>query len=99
MEKVLEAVSQGAAGSWALSNLGPRIIENNFDPGFFVDHFVKDLGIALQESEMMALNLPGLRLARELYENVQQQGDGKLGTHALQKSLAHMSEIDWENRE
>ena len=96
--KVLEAVSQGAAGSWALSNLGPRIIDNNFDPGFFVDHFVKDLGIAVQESEKMGLILPGLSLAKEMYENVQRNGDGQLGTHALQKTLAEMSGVDWVSR-
>lgn len=95
---VLASVSSGAAGSWALSNLGPRIIENNFDPGFFVDHFVKDLGIALQESRKMGLDLPGLGLANELYKNVQRCGDGQLGTHALQKSLAAMSGFDWESR-
>ena len=95
---VLQSVSSGAAGSWALSNLGPRIVVNNFDPGFFVEHFVKDLGIALQESEKMMLNLPGLRLAHELYCNLQQHGGGKFGTQALQKSLASMSGIDWESR-
>ena len=98
LETALESVSSGAAGSWALSNLGPRIVNNNFDPGFFVEHFVKDLGIALRESEQMGLELPGLKLAHELYQNVQDQGDGKLGTHALQKSLALMSGIDWEAR-
>lgn len=96
--KVLTSVSSGAAGSWALSNLGPRIVENNFAPGFFVEHFVKDLGIAIEESQQLELNLPGLKLAKELYDNVQKQGDGKLGTHALQKSLAAMSGVDWELR-
>ena len=98
LRKTLEAVSQGAAGSWALSNLGPRIIENNFEPGFFVDHFVKDLGIAVQESEKMGLILPGLKLAKEMYERVQRKGDGQLGTHALQKTLAEMAGVSWEAR-
>ncbi len=98
LETVLQSVSSGAAGSWALSNLAPRIVAGNFDPGFFVEHFVKDLGIALEESSAMKLNLPGLKLAHELYQNVQQQGDGKLGTHALQKSLAAMSDVQWPTK-
>ena len=68
----------------------------NFDPGFFVEHFVKDLGIALEESAQMKLQLPGLKLAHELYTRVQENGDGKLGTHALQKTLAQMSGVDWK---
>lgn len=98
LETVLKSVSSGAAGSWALSNLAPRIVDDNFDPGFFVEHFVKDLGIALAEAGKMGLKLPGLELANQLYGQVQQEGDGKLGTHALQKSLARMSGIDWQDR-
>lgn len=96
LNTALKSVSSGAAGSWALSNLGPRIVEGNFDPGFFVEHFVKDLGIALEESKKMNLNLPGLELAEQLYTKVQENGDGKLGTHALQKTLAEMSQLKWE---
>ena len=96
LETALESVSSGAAGSWALSNLGPRIVAGNFDPGFFVEHFVKDLGIALEESERMNLNLPGLELVHQLYSRVMANGDGKLGTHALQKTLAEMSCVDWK---
>lgn len=95
LETALKSVSSGAAGSWALTNLGPRIVAGNFDPGFFVEHFVKDLGIALEESKRMELKLPGLELAHELYSRVQENGDGKLGTHALQKTLAQMSGVDW----
>ena len=95
LETVLESVSSGAAGSWALSNLAPRIVDGNFDPGFFVEHFVKDLGIAIEQSERMNLNLPGLELAHQLYRKVMQNGDGKLGTHALQKTLAEMSNVQW----
>lgn len=95
LETALKSVSSGAAGSWALTNLGPRIVESNFDPGFFVEHFVKDLGIAIQESKRMRLKLPGLALAYELYSRVQANGDGKLGTHALQKTLADMSDMNW----
>jgi 3-hydroxyisobutyrate dehydrogenase len=95
LETVLKSVSSGAAGSWALTNLAPRIVDGNFDPGFFVEHFVKDLGIAIQQSERMNLKLPGLELANELYCKVLANGDGKLGTHALQKTLAEMSGVEW----
>lgn len=98
LDSVLKSVSQGAAGSWALTHLAPRIVQNNFDPGFFVDHFVKDLGIALAEAEKMGLDLPGLKLAHQLYAEMQRQGLGRLGTHALQKSVAAAAGIDWESR-
>ncbi len=95
---VLESVGSGAAGSWSLSNLGPRIMDNNFDPGFFVEHFIKDMGIALAESRRMGLSMPGLALANQLYLALQAQGHGKDGTHALQLALAKMSGVNWENR-
>ena len=95
---VMESVASGAAGSWSLSNLGPRIIDNNFDPGFFVEHFIKDMGIALDEAQRMGLALPGLALARQLYLAVQAQGHGRDGTHALQLALAALSDVDWRNR-
>ncbi len=99
LETVMQSVSSGAAGSWSLSNLGPRIIENNFDPGFFVEHFIKDMGIALSEARQMGLSLPGLAMAHQFYLAVEAQGNGRLGTHALHKALAKLSSIDWENRE
>jgi 3-hydroxyisobutyrate dehydrogenase len=95
---VLESVASGAAGSWSLSNLGPRIIQNNFDPGFFVEHFIKDMGIALDEAKRMGLVLPGLALAHQLYIGVQAQGHGKDGTHALELALAEMAGVDWKGR-
>src|SRR5439155_6363161 len=64
---VLQSVGVGAAGSWSLNNLGPRIIDRNFEPGFFVEHFIKDMGIALDEAKRMGLVLPGLALANQLY--------------------------------
>ncbi|RMG35696.1 MAG: NAD(P)-dependent oxidoreductase, partial [Planctomycetota bacterium] len=90
---VMKSVAGGAAGSWSLSNLGPRIIDNNFDPGFFVEHFIKDMGIALQEAKRMRLALPGLALAHQLYIALQAQGHGRDGTHALQLALARLSGI------
>jgi 3-hydroxyisobutyrate dehydrogenase len=95
---VMQSVTPGAAGSWSLSNLGPRIINNNFDPGFFVEHFIKDMGIALDESKRMGLCLPGLALAHQLYIALKAQGHGRDGTHALQLALARMANIDWKKR-
>jgi 3-hydroxyisobutyrate dehydrogenase len=98
LDSVLQSVSGGAAGSWALSNLAPRIINNDFAPGFYVDHFVKDLGIAVAESKTMGLNLPGLTMAETMYQNLQAAGNGECGTQALQKTIAQMSRVDWEDR-
>jgi 3-hydroxyisobutyrate dehydrogenase len=88
---VLESVSSGAAASWALSNLAPRIVAGDYAPGFFVDHFVKDMGIALDEAARMQLALPGLALARQLYIALQAQGHGGDGTQALILALEAMS--------
>jgi 3-hydroxyisobutyrate dehydrogenase len=95
---VMKSVATGAAGSWSLSNLGPRIMDNNFDPGFFVEHFIKDMGIALAEAKRMQLSLPGLALAHQLYLGLQAQGHGRDGTHALQLVLANLAGIDWKKR-
>jgi 3-hydroxyisobutyrate dehydrogenase len=93
LKTVLQSVGGGAASSWSLNNLGPRIMDRNFEPGFFVEHFIKDMGIALSEAERMNLCLPGLALAKQLYEAVRAQGYGKKGTHALMLALESMSGI------
>jgi 3-hydroxyisobutyrate dehydrogenase len=98
LKVVLESVSTGAAGSWSLSNLGPRIIANNFDPGFFVEHFIKDMGIALDESKRMGLAMPGLALSHQLYVALKAQGHGRDGTHALELALASLAGFDWRKR-
>lgn len=98
LNTVMQSVASGAAGSWSLSNLGPRIIENRFEPGFFVDHFVKDMGIALSEAKRLGLALPGLALANQLYLALQAQGHGQDGTHALELALAALSGVDWKSR-
>ena len=98
LETVLQSVSGGAAGSWSLSNLGPRIIANDFEPGFFVEHFIKDLGIALDEAKRMGLRLPGLALANQLYLSLAAHGRAREGTQALQLALAEMSNVDWLKR-
>jgi 3-hydroxyisobutyrate dehydrogenase len=95
---VLQSVSTGAAGSWSLSNLAPRAIAGNFEPGFFVEHFLKDMGIALAEARRMKLCLPGLALAEQLYRAVEAQGYARKGTHALLLALARISAIDWSAR-
>lgn len=98
LRTVLRSVASGAAGSWSLSNLAPRIIDNNFDPGFFVEHFIKDMGIALDEAQRLGLALPGLALAHQLYLSVTALGHGRDGTQALELALASMSGIDWKTR-
>jgi 3-hydroxyisobutyrate dehydrogenase len=95
VEQVLESVASGAAGSWALANLGPRIVAGNFAPGFLVDHLVKDLGIALAEAERSRLALPGLALAHQLYVALQAQGRGRDGTQSLVHALTSLSGLDW----
>ena len=95
---VLASVGSGAAGSWSLSNLGPRIMDNNFDPGFFVEHFIKDMGIALAEARALGLSLPGLAMAHQLYLALEAQGHGRDGTHALQLAVAKLSNVDWKSR-
>jgi 3-hydroxyisobutyrate dehydrogenase len=89
--KVIQSVGSGAAGSWSINNLGPRIINGDFSPGFFVEHFIKDLGIALEESRRMGLNMPGLSLAKRLYDEVALHGHGRLGTQSLFLTLKKLS--------
>ena len=91
LETMLSSISGGAAACWTLDNLAPRVLKRNFDPGFFVEHFIKDMGIALDESKKMGLSLPGLALVHQLYISVQAQGHGRLGTHALTLALEQMS--------
>jgi 3-hydroxyisobutyrate dehydrogenase len=93
LKTVLQSVGAGGAASWSLNNLGPRIIDRNFEPGFFVEHFLKDMRIALDEAERMNLALPGLALAKQLYEAVRAQGYGRKGTHALMLALEHLSYV------
>ncbi|WNS76979.1 NAD(P)-dependent oxidoreductase [Bacillus sp. DTU_2020_1000418_1_SI_GHA_SEK_038] len=84
-ETVLKSISTGAAGSWSLSNLAPRMINGNFDPGFYIKHFIKDMNIALQEAEAMGMKTPGLALAKEMYVQLAEAGEENRGTQALYK--------------
>ena len=93
LETTLQSVRVGAAACWTLDNLAPRMLARNFAPGFFVDHFVKDVGIALEESRRMGLVLPGLSLVHQLYLAVQAHGHGRSGTHALLIALEKLSNV------
>ena len=93
LETVFKSVSVGAAGSKALKVLGPRMLARNFEPGFYVEHFLKDMGIALAEAERMNLCLPGLALAKQLYEAVRAQGYGRKGTQALLLALETINAV------
>jgi 3-hydroxyisobutyrate dehydrogenase len=93
LETMLSSIKSGAAGCWTLENLAPRVLKRNFDPGFLVEHFIKDMGIALAEARRMNLALPGLALVQQLYIAVQAQGHGRNGTHALVLALEHLSGI------
>ncbi|MDM5340883.1 NAD(P)-dependent oxidoreductase [Fictibacillus enclensis] len=84
---VLKSIESGAAGSWSLSNLAPRIINGNFEPGFYVKHFIKDMKIALESAGEMGILTPGLQLAKDLYEELAEMGEENSGTHALYKRL------------
>ncbi|MEK4406706.1 NAD(P)-dependent oxidoreductase [Sporosarcina sp. FSL K6-6792] len=85
-ETVLKSISTGAAGSWSLSNLAPRMLDGDFEPGFYVKHFMKDINIALAEAEAMNLSLPGLQLASEMYKKLVEKGFSDQGTQVLYKS-------------
>ena len=91
LETMLSSISGGAAACWSLDNLAPRVLKRDFDPGFFVEHFIKDMSIALDEAREMNLSLPGLALVHQLYTAVQAQGHGRLGTQALLLALEQMS--------
>src|SRR5262249_46081741 len=95
VDTVLEAVCGGAAGSWSLTNYAPRILRGDLEPGFFVEHFVKDMEIALAEARRLDLALPGLALAHELYLALRAQGAGRKGTQSLVLALARLSSVDW----
>ncbi len=90
-QAVLGAISKGAAGCWSLENLAPRILKGDFAPGFMIDHFVKDMGIALEESRRMGISLPGLALVESLYAEAAREGHGKDGTQALFLALKKLS--------
>lgn len=93
MPTVLKSVSSGAAGSWALSNLAPRIVAGDYAPGFYVEHFLKDMQIVLEEAARMKLAMPGLALVNQLYNAVAAQGHARSGTQALIVALKKLSSL------
>ena len=90
-QAVIDIIGKGAAGGWSINNLGPRIARRDFAPGFLVEHFVKDMGIALSEAKTMGIVLPGLALAEQLYLSLQATGGGRYGTQALMRVLERLS--------
>jgi 3-hydroxyisobutyrate dehydrogenase len=93
LNRMLESIRGGAAACWTLDNLAPRILQRNFNPGFFVEHFIKDMGIALEEAKRMEIVLPGLTLVHQLYQTVQTLGHGRSGTHALILALEDLCKV------
>ncbi|MFC1588975.1 NAD(P)-dependent oxidoreductase [Pseudomonadota bacterium] len=90
-EKLIAAIRPGAASCWVLDNLAPRMIKGDDAPGFMVEHFIKDLGIAVSEAEALDLDLPGLKLAHDLYVETQRLGHGKRGTQSLLHAIRNLS--------
>lgn len=93
LNRMLDSIRGGAAACWTLDHLAPRILQRNFEPGFFVEHFVKDMGLALEESQRMGLVLPGLTLVHQLYHRVIDLGHGRSGTHALMLALEDLCRV------
>lgn len=91
LETLVATISKGAAGCWTLDNLAPKVINGNMEPGFMVEHFIKDMKIALEEADAMDLSLPSLALTKELYTALKAQGYGRKGTQALVKALETLS--------
>lgn len=91
LNEVIDVIGSGAAGSWSINNLGRRIADGDFNPGFFIKHFVKDMGIALDEAKRMDLSLPGLALVNQFYISAMASGYEELGTQALYKVLEGMN--------
>ncbi|MEY7998871.1 NAD(P)-dependent oxidoreductase [Clostridium sp. Mt-5] len=86
-ERVLKSIETGAAASWSLSNLAPRMIKGDFEPGFYVKHFIKDMNIALSEAKDMNLETPALKLSKSLYDELEKEGKGDCGTQVLYKLI------------
>ncbi len=91
---VIDVVGKGAAGSWSINNLGRRIVKGDFNPGFFIKHFIKDMGIALEEARRMRLSLPGLSLVNQFYLAAQAEGLEDLGTQGLYRVLARLNGLE-----
>jgi 3-hydroxyisobutyrate dehydrogenase len=95
LARAIDTIKDGAAGSWSLTNYGPRLLRGDLEPGFKVDHFIKDLGIALSDARRLGVSLPGTALAQQLYVAAASQGLGQKGTHALAVAVAGLSGECW----
>lgn len=93
LDSVIDVIGKGAASSWSINNLGKRIAKGDFDPGFFIKHFIKDMGIALDEAKRINLALPGLSLAHQFYIAATSLGYENLGTQGLYKVFQKMNNI------
>lgn len=85
VQTMLDSISQGAAGSWQMDNMAPRMLKGDYDPGFFIKHYIKDMKIALEESDARKLTLPILMEVLDMYKKLDEEGMGDLGTQALIK--------------
>ena len=91
LNQVIEMIGKGAAGCWSLNQLGPRMLKQDWEPGFYVKHFVKDMGIALNDAKRMGIRLQGLELAYQFYKKVCQSGYEEQGTQVLLKVLKDLN--------
>jgi 3-hydroxyisobutyrate dehydrogenase len=91
LNQVIEMIGQGAAGCWSLNHLGPRMLKQDWEPGFYVKHFVKDMGIAINDAQKMGIRLQGLELAHQFYKKVSQSGYEEKGTQVLLKVLKDLN--------
>jgi 3-hydroxyisobutyrate dehydrogenase len=94
LDEVIDVIGKGAAASWSINNLGRRIAKRDFKPGFFIKHFIKDMGIALEEAKRMKLSLPGLALANQFYLSAVSLGFENLGTQGLYKVFEKMNNVN-----
>lgn len=93
LDQMVQLLGKGAAGSFQLSGLAPRILKRDLDPGFYVEHFVKDLGIALEECKNMGIALPGMSQATQFFHAYVAQGGAKRGTHGFIEVLERMNNM------
>ena len=91
LSQVIDLIGQGAAGCWSLNQLGPRMVRGDWAPGFYIKHFIKDMGIAMEDSKRMGLDLKGLELAMSFYEMAREENYEEDGTQALFKVLSKMN--------
>ena len=94
IDEMIPLLCKGAAGSFTLEKLAPRMIKRDFNPGFYVEHFVKDLGIALDEAKKMGISMPGTALAQQFYHALVAQGGARMGTQGLLTVLEKFSNME-----